>query len=103
PCVAQEELPPLGVVAPVLECPAIDQRPPIEVVVDLTRENEAIDERRAKEQLLEPFKGAKPDQVAPAEPHQILADVEVPVFVGDVSVSDEADLPRMADAEPVLV
>src|ERR1700730_15680908 len=52
PRVAQEELPPRGLLAPPLEHAAIDERPAVKIVIDLTRENEAIDERRVEEQLL---------------------------------------------------
>src|SRR5262245_52633616 len=42
--VAQEELSPRGRLAPALEDAAIEERPPIVVVVDVACENEAVDE-----------------------------------------------------------
>src|SRR5207237_4408410 len=101
--VAQEQLAPRSGFAPALEHAAIDQRPAIEVVVDVAREDEAVDERRAEEQLLEFLERTEPDQIAAADPHQILADVEVPALARRIRVADDLDVARVADAEAVLV
>src|SRR5689334_22164757 len=82
--VAQEHLPPLGRLAPALEHAAIDERPAVEVVVDVAREDEAVDERRVEEQLLEPLQRTEPDQIAAADPDEILSDVELPVLARGV-------------------
>src|SRR5687768_8056551 len=49
--VAQEELPPRGRLAPSLEDAPIDERPAVEVVVHVAREDEPVDERCMEEQL----------------------------------------------------
>src|ERR1700686_5318919 len=103
PRVAQEELSPRAILAPPLERAAIDERPAVKIVIDLTREDEAIDERRVEEQLLKALQRAEPDQIAAADPNQILADVKMPVLVGDIAIANNRDLSRIADAEAVLV
>src|SRR5689334_16761228 len=96
--VAQEHLPPLRRLAPALEDTAVDQRPAIEVVIDVAGENEAVDQRRVEEQLLEPLQGTEPDQVAAADAYEVLADVKVPVLGCRVAVADDLDVARVADA-----
>src|SRR5439155_21480643 len=101
--VTKEHLAPRGRLAPALEHAAIDERPAVEVVVHVAREDEPVHERRMKEKLLEPFQRPGPDQVAAADAHEILADVKVPVLVRGVDVADDFDLARIAGAEAVLV
>src|SRR5438552_6172263 len=72
PGVAQEQLPPAGGLAPAFEPAAIDQRPAIEVVIHVAGEDEAVDERRAEEQLLEAPERPETDQIAPGNPHDDL-------------------------------
>src|SRR5215831_12734335 len=62
--VAKKELAPRRRLAPPFERAAVDERPAVEVVVDVAREDEAVDERRVEEQLLKPLERAEPDQVA---------------------------------------
>ena len=97
--VSQEHLAPLRRLAPALEHAPIDQRPAVEVVVDVAREDEPVDQRRVEEQLLEALQRTEPDQIAAADADQVLADVEVPVLVRRVDVADDLDLARIADAE----
>src|ERR1051325_6567405 len=68
--VAQKHLAPLRRLGPALEHAAIDERPAIEIVIDLARQDEAVDQRRVEEQFLEPLQRAEPDQVAAADAHQ---------------------------------
>ena len=103
PRVAQKQLAPVGFFRPSLERPPIEQRPPIQVVVDLAGQDEAVDERGVKKQLLEPLEGTEPDQVAAAQPHQVLADVKMPVLLRHFGVADNLDVARVADAQPVFV
>ena len=51
--VAQEKLAPRRLFAPSLEYPPIEERPATEVVIDLAGQDEPVDHRRMKEQLLE--------------------------------------------------
>src|SRR5260370_33211193 len=60
--VSQEHLAPRSGLAPALEDAPIDQRPPVEVVIHVARQDEAIDERRVNEQLLQTLQLAEPDQ-----------------------------------------
>src|SRR6185369_3514561 len=87
--VAEKQLPPLGRLAPALEHAPIDERPAIKVVVHVARENEAVDERRVEEQLLEPLERTKPDEIPAADADQILADVKLPVLVGGIDIADD--------------
>src|SRR5207245_6257225 len=65
--VAQEQLSPLGAFAPALERAAVDERPAVEIVVDVARQDEAVHERRVEEQLLEALQRPEPDQIAAAD------------------------------------
>jgi len=56
-----------------------------------------------KKQLLEALERTEPDQIAAADPHQVLADVEPPVLLRRVDVADDLDVARIAGAEAVLV
>src|SRR6516162_5449322 len=85
-CVSEEHLAPRGGLAPALEHPAVDERPPVEIVVHVACEDEAVDERRVKEQLLKPLQRPEPDEIAPTHAHEIFADVESPVLVRGVEV-----------------
>ena len=101
--VAEEQLPPFGLFRPSLERPAVEQRPAIQIVVDLAGQDEAVDERGVEKQLLEPLERTEPDQVAAAEPHQVLADVKMPVLLRHFRVADDLDVARVADAQLVFV
>ena len=101
--VSKEHLAPLRGLAPALEHPPIDQGPSIEVVVDVARQDEPVDERGVEEQLLEALERTEPDQIAAADADEVLADVELPVLVRRVDVAGDLDVPRVADAEAVLV
>src|SRR5438067_7830025 len=101
--VAKEQLPPRRRLTPALEHAPIDERPAVEIVVDVAREDEAVDERRVEEQLLKSLERTEPDQIAAADPHEIPAHTEVPVLARRVDVADDLDVARIADAETVLV
>src|SRR5215475_13943531 len=98
--VTQEHLAPLGGLAPAFEHAAIDERPAVEIVIDVAGEDEAVDERRAEKQLLEPLERTKPDEIPTADAHEVLADVEMPVLARRVGVACDLDLPRVADTQP---
>src|SRR5687767_8846220 len=84
--VAQKQLAPRGRLAPALEHPPIDQRPAVEIVIHVARENEAVDERGMEEQLLEALQRSEPDEIPAADTDEILADVKLPVLRGGVDV-----------------
>ena len=48
--VAEKQLPPAGRLAPAFERTPIDERPAVEVVIHVAREDEAVDERRVEEE-----------------------------------------------------
>src|ERR1700686_1703280 len=53
PRILEKEPPPRGPVAPSLERAAIQEGPAIKIVVEVAGEDEAVDQRRPEEQLLE--------------------------------------------------
>src|SRR6202795_206467 len=61
--VAEEELSPRRGLAPVRERAAVEEGPAVVVVVEVAGENEAVDERRMKEQVLEALQRPEPDQI----------------------------------------
>src|SRR3954447_6564162 len=87
--VAQKQLAPFRGLAPALEHMPIDQRPAVEIVVDVAGEDEAVHQRRPEEQLLEAPQRPEPDQIAAAEAYEVLPDMEPPVFPCRVDVADE--------------
>src|SRR3989442_7963609 len=60
--VAQEQMAPFRGFAPALENAAVDQRPAVEIVIHVARQDEAVHERRMEEQLLKALERAEPDQ-----------------------------------------
>src|SRR6266545_6278952 len=101
--VPQKHLAPFGRFTPALEHAPIDERPAVEIMVHIAGQNEAVDERRVEEQLLEALQRPEPDQVATADAYEVLADVKVPVLRRGVHIADDLDVARVADAEAVLV
>src|SRR5262249_6309442 len=101
--IAQEQLAPLGRLAAALAYAAIDERPAVEVVIHVAREDEPVHQRRVEEQLLESLQRSEPDQIAAPYPHEIFSDVELPVLLRDVDVARDLDVARIADAQAVLV
>src|SRR6516162_439392 len=79
--VPQEHLAPRGRLAPALEHAAVEKRPAVEVMIDVAGQDEAVDERRPEEQILEALQRTEPDQVAAADAHEVLAHVELPVLL----------------------
>src|SRR5262249_1179973 len=59
--VAEEHLAPFRGFAPAFEHAAVDERPAVEVVVHVAREDESVHERRVKEQFLEALERAEPN------------------------------------------
>src|SRR5579872_4113432 len=101
--VAEKHATPLGRFRPALEHPSIDQRPAVEVVIHITREDEAVDERGVEKEFLKAFERAEPDEIAAAKSNEILADVKVPVLFRRVGVAHNLDVPRVTDAQAVFV
>src|SRR5947208_2179312 len=87
--VAEEHLSPFSRLAPALEDTAVDERPSVEIVVHVAGQDKSIDERGVEEQLLKSLQRTEPDQVAAADPHQVLADVEMPVLFRGIAVADD--------------
>src|SRR4051812_36388171 len=84
--VAQEHLSPRRGLTPAFEDAPIDERPAVEVVIDVAGENESVDQRRMEKQFLKPLERSEPDQVAAGHADKVLADVKMPVLVGGVDV-----------------
>src|SRR5262249_57079562 len=101
--VTKERGPPPGRLEPSFEDTPIDERPAIEVVVDVACENEPVDERSVEEQLLEPLQRPEPDQIAATDANEVLADMKMPILLCRVDIADNLDLARMSDAKPVFV
>src|SRR4051812_34755770 len=53
--VLQEQLSPFSRLAPPLEDATVDERPPVEIMIDIAREDETVHERRMEKQLLKPL------------------------------------------------
>src|SRR3990172_2445297 len=87
--VAEKQPAPMCRLAPALEGAPIDERPPVKVVVEVARENEAVHQRRVKEQLLKTLQRTEPDEIPAAEADQVLAHVEAPVLPRRVGVPDD--------------
>src|SRR5262249_57061065 len=87
--IAKKQLAPRRRFAPALEDAAIDQRPAVEVVIDVAGEDEPVDQRGVEEQLLKLLQRPEPDQIAAADAHQVLADGEVPVLARGGGIADD--------------
>ena len=72
-------------------------------MIEIARQDEAVDERCVEEQPLEPLQRAEPDQIAAADAHEILPDMEAPVLIRGVAIAGDLDVARIAGAEAVLV
>src|SRR5262249_54914892 len=101
--VPQEQLAPLRALAPSLERPSVEHRPPIEIVIDLARQDEPVDERRVEEQLLESFERTEPNQITARQAYEILAHMKLPVFARGICIPDHLDVCWSTDAEAILV